>query len=100
MTDDEVIARTRGELNRARRKFPLWPTDPFVALAVLQEEVGELTKAVLQYVYEPNKNVTADEILAEAVQVLAMAVRFTANLDRYDFERAAQIEDGDRYDRE
>lgn len=100
MTDNEVFTRALAELARARKKYPLWPADPFVALAVLQEEVGELTKAVLQYTYEPNEKVTADDILAEGVQVIAMAVRFASNFDKYDFVRTAQIEDGDRYDRE
>jgi len=100
MTDDEAFERARAELTRARKKFPLWPADPFVALAVLQEEVGELTKAVLQSIYEPNKQVTADDIIAEGVQVAAMAVRFLVNLDRYNYVPNSQMEDGDSDDHE
>ncbi len=95
MTDDEAFERARAELARARKKFPTWPADPFVALAVLHEEVGELTKAVLQHVYEPHKNVTAEEIRAEAVQVIAMAVRFLVNFDRYNYVPASQMKDED-----
>lgn len=44
------------EIERAIAKFPTWPTDPLHALAVLGKEFGELTKAVLQSIYEPHKS--------------------------------------------
>lgn len=75
---DAVVA----ELERAVRKFPTWPTDPLHAVAVLGEEFGELTKAVLQSVYEPHK-VQPGEVRAEAVQTAAMAMRFLQSLDAY-----------------
>lgn len=53
-----VQDHVQDEMARAVAKFPTWPTDPFHALAVLGEEFGELTKAVLQHTYEPHKNVT------------------------------------------
>lgn len=81
----EVVA----ELARATQKFPTWPTDPLHALAVLGEEFGELTKAMLQLTYEPHKT-TADEVRAEAIQTAAMALRLAASLDRYEFNRSAQ----------
>lgn len=71
------------EIERAIDKFPTWPTDPLHALAVLGEEFGELTKAVLQSVYEPHKSSMAD-VREEAVQTAAMALRFLASLDRYE----------------
>src|SRR5690606_4585435 len=52
-----------AEVECATRKFPTWPTDPLHALAVLGEEFGELTKAVLQLTYEPHK-VSADDVRA------------------------------------
>jgi NTP pyrophosphatase (non-canonical NTP hydrolase) len=52
----------QAELARAVAKFPTWPTDPLHALAVLGEEFGELTKAMLQHTYEPHKGVTAQDI--------------------------------------
>lgn len=54
------------EVERAMRKFPNWPTDPLHAIAVLGEEFGELTKAVLQTIYEPHK-VQEGELRTEAV---------------------------------
>lgn len=73
-----------GEVGRAVNKFPTWPTDPLHALAVLQEEVGELTQATLQTVYEPHKS-NIDDVREEAVQVAAMALRFLASVDKYNF---------------
>lgn len=71
------------EVARATRKFPTWPTDPLHAVAILGEEFGELTKAVLQTIYEPHK-VREGELRTEAIQTAAMALRFLASIDRYE----------------
>jgi len=77
------------EVARATRLFPTWPTDPLHALAILGEEFGELTKAVLQTAYEPHK-VREGELRTEAVQTAAMALRFLASLDDYEFRPCVQ----------
>jgi NTP pyrophosphatase (non-canonical NTP hydrolase) len=93
-TDDHLrIADVRVEVARALSKFPTWPTDPLHALAVLGEEYGELMKAVLQQVYEPHKNPT-DAVREEAVQVAAMALRFLASLDTYQYQACPQHAQG------
>tara|TARA_R110000782_G_scaffold167129_9_gene259328 strand:- start:72852 stop:73169 length:318 start_codon:yes stop_codon:yes gene_type:complete len=79
------------EIERATAKFPAWPTDPLHAVAVLGEEFGELTKAVLQSIYEPHKS-TPEDVREEAVQVAAMAFRFLASLDLYDYAQSVQHE--------
>lgn len=84
------------ELAKAMRKFPTWPSDPLHALAVLGEEFGELTKAVLQSVYEPDK-VKPDELRTEARQTAAMALRFLMSLDKpdcYQWQPSAQHKQG------
>ena len=78
-----------AEVSKAVTKFPTWPTDPIHAAAVLNEEVGELNKAVLQAVYEPHKSGPQD-VRDEAIQVAAMALRFLASLDRYDYVEGEQ----------
>lgn len=83
---DQVLA----EVARATTKFPTWPTDPLHALAVLGEEFGELTKAMLQHTYEPHKGVTAQDIRDEAIQTAAMAIRLAMSLPRYQYRRAPQ----------
>ena len=86
----DVMQEVRAELDRATAKFPTWPTDPLHALAVLGEEFGELTKAMLQHTYEPHKGVTAQDIRGEAIQTAAMALRLAASLDAYDYRKAPQ----------
>lgn len=79
------------ELARAVAKFPTWPTDPLHALAVLGEEYGELTQAVLQHIYEPytgepddrtgETSNSASAVRSEAIQTAAMAIRFLIGLE-------------------
>jgi hypothetical protein len=82
---EEVIQ----ELYRATIKFPTWPTDPLHAVAVLGEEYGELTKAMVQLIYEPHKTSLA-EVREEAIQTAAMALRLVMSLDRYEYRRCDQ----------
>lgn len=78
-----------AEVTNAVTKFPTWPTDLLHAVAVLNEEVGELNKACLQAVYEPHKSNMTD-VREEAIQAAAMALRFIASLDRYELITADQ----------
>ncbi len=84
----------QAELARAVAKFPTWPTDPLHALAVLGEEFGELTKAMLQHTYEPHKGVTAEDIRDEAIQTAAMALRLAMSLPCYQYRKAPQHSQG------
>jgi NTP pyrophosphatase (non-canonical NTP hydrolase) len=79
------------EVERAVLTYPTWPTDPLHALAVLGEEFGELTKAVLQHVYPPHTSSVAD-IRAEAIQTAAMALRFLASIESYRYTPSPQHE--------
>ena len=91
MNLDEVLQYIRTEVSRASELHPNWPIDPIHAMAVLGEEYGELNKALLQYTYEPHKNVTFDDIQEEAVQTAAMAIRFLVNLESYNFKRSPSV---------
>ena len=81
---DQVIPEIMLELDKAQKKFPTWPTDPIHAVAVLGEEFGELTQAVLQAVYEKDKS-GPKKVRKEAIQTAAMAVRFLLSLDEYEY---------------
>lgn len=85
----DIHEQIQEEMARAVAKFPTWPTDPLHAVAVLGEEFGELTQAVLQSTYEPHKSSPA-EVHKEAIQVAAMALRFALSLDRYEYRRGEQ----------
>lgn len=86
-----TIQAVMDELQRATIKFPTWPTDPLHALGVVHEEVGELSKEVLQLVYEPHKTSPA-KVREEAIQAAAMALRFAMSLDTYQYTPGAQHE--------
>lgn len=86
---NQVLDEVTLELGRATGKFPQYPTDPLHAIAILQEEVGELTKAVLQATYEPEKGSRA-HIKEEALQVAAMAIRFLLSTDEYIHQKSEQ----------
>ncbi len=89
-----VTEEVQAELQRAVAKFPTWPTDPFHALAVLGEEFGELTKAVLQHTYEPHKGVRPRDVRTEAIQTAAMALRWAMSLPVYEYRKAPQHTQG------
>lgn len=86
---DEILIEVLSELRRATEKFPTWPDDPLHALAVVGEEFGELTQAVLQCVYEPRKS-DFDHVRLEAIQSAAMHLRFLLSLNRYEFKKSEQ----------
>lgn len=82
-----IILEVLKEVREAKTKFPLWPSDPLHAKAILDEESGELTRAMLQYIYEPNsKKSDLHDIREEAVQTAAMALRFLEGLSQYKYE--------------
>ena len=76
----EIISGIIDECIRATKLHPEWPSDPVHASAILNEEVGELTKAVLDWVYHGGDFA---ELETEAIQVGAMVVRFLVNLEKY-----------------
>ncbi len=86
-----IVGEVLAELIRATDKFPTWPTDPLHAVAVLGEESGELTRAVMQAVYEPHKG-GPSEVREEAIQTAAMAIRFLLSMPEYEYAPAAQHE--------
>ena len=90
MSIQNALDDITDELDNAVNKFPTWPTRALDAVAVLNEEVGELNKDILQRTYEPNKGVTKDDIRKEAVQTAAMALRFILSLDQYDYSQGEQ----------
>lgn len=86
---DTAYEAVRKELDFALRKFPTWPTRGLDAVAVLNEEVGELNKEVLQMTFEPHKT-DKSKIRKEAEQAAAMALRFLISLDAYDYSAGIQ----------
>lgn len=65
------------ELIRAKEKHPDYPENMFQQLAIMQEEAGEVTKAVLHYHYE---NGSLSDVRNELIQTAAMCMRMLENL--------------------
>lgn len=80
MKFEDVCGLVQEELKRARAKFPLFPSDPIHAAAIVVEEAGELQQAALQYTYEGGDAGNMDK---EALHTAAMAFRFLMNSDSY-----------------
>lgn len=91
-----AVQEACAELDRSASKFPTWPTDPIHAVAIISEELGELTSALIQMIYEPAKGVTMEHIRAEAQQVAATALRFLQGMDHYQFAPCPQYDQPSR----
>lgn len=77
-----LIIEVEDELLSATSKFPEWSNDPQHAVGVLGEEHGELTREVVQLMYEPHKS-SLGAVRKEAVQVIAMGFRFLRSMGKY-----------------
>lgn len=86
---ENLYQEVDAELQRATKKFPVWPTDPLHALAIVGEEFGELNKEMLQLTYEPHKT-DKNKIRSEAIQTAAMALRLSMSLDTYEYKPSRQ----------
>ncbi len=67
------------ELKRAELKHPNYPEDMFRQVAIMNEEAGEVTKAVLHYFYE---NGSIENIKNELIQTSAMCMRMLNHLNQ------------------
>lgn len=74
--EQHIVNLIIDELRKAEKKHPGWPVDPIHADAIINEEKGEMTRAVLQFNYE---YATVDEITKECLQTAAMCIRFLKN---------------------
>lgn len=69
------------ELIRAEKIHPFWPDNLFIQLAIMQEEAGEVTKAVLDY---HDSLDTLQHIKEELIQTAAMCMRMINSIELID----------------
>jgi lipopolysaccharide biosynthesis regulator YciM len=67
-----------AELQRAKNIHPDWPDDLYVQLAVMQEEAGEVTKAILDFSFHKGP---AGDIKKELIQTAAMCMRMLEDFE-------------------
>lgn len=76
----ETYKLIQSELERAKTKHPNFPNDIFQKLAIMQEEVGEVAKAVNEYHFSGG---SLQDVKDELIQTAAMCVRMLESLDFY-----------------
>ena len=74
---EEKYTLIDAELTKAKQKHSDYPDDMFRQVAIINEESGEATKAVLHYHYE---NGSIEDIKKELIQTAAMCMRMLENL--------------------
>lgn len=77
MTKNDVIDLVFAELRHAETKHPGFPKDVIHAAAIVAEESGELIQAAIDHVYKGDHT---DQMIKEAAQTAAVAMRFLLNL--------------------
>lgn len=82
MKTEKIITEVLAELERAETLYPNHPTNHFKSLAIWQEEIGEVTKALLD---SEDKGSSREDIKTEAIQAIAMGFRFLKNLREAEF---------------
>jgi len=82
MKTERIIIEVLQELERAETIHPNYPTNEFKALAIWQEEIGEVTKALLD---SADKGANRAEVINESIQAIACGVRFLKNLREAEF---------------
>lgn len=69
----QAVCEMLIEYSRAKNKYPVWSTDIVKRTAILGEEYGELVRAANRL----DEGVgSKEEVITEAVQTGAMAIRF------------------------
>lgn len=75
-----IVEMVHSELNRAELLHQDYPDNIFEAIAIITEELGELSQAALDHKY---KGDDFQNIIDEGVQVAAMGLRFLFNVSRF-----------------
>ena len=75
---DKIVDKITDEVIRAEHKHPDWPECMFRQVAIVNEESGELTRAVLHLHYEKG---TVKDVEKELIQTAAMCIRMLKNLN-------------------
>ena len=78
-SENSIYQLIQDELERAIAIHPDYPSDIFKQLAIMQEEAGEVTKAVLDY---SDSKDSLEHIKEELIQTAAMCVRMILNIEK------------------
>ncbi len=79
MKIEQILCLVMAELERAEKIHPAWPADLVKASAILAEEAGETLRAANTF---DETRSGKKEIITEAVQTAAMAIRLLKNINQ------------------
>nr|DAG83167.1 MAG TPA: hypothetical protein [Caudoviricetes sp.] len=79
MKIEQILCLVMAELERAEKIHPAWPADLVKASAILAEEAGETLRATNTF---DETRSGKKEIITEAVQTAAMAIRLLKNINQ------------------
>ena len=65
------------ELQKAKKDHPKWPENMFEQVTIVNEELGEVNKAILHLKHEGG---SLQDVKDELVQTAAMCIRMLENL--------------------
>jgi hypothetical protein len=80
MEKSRIIEMVYSEINRAELLHPVFAENIFKAIAVIMEELGELSQASLDYTDNGGDFL---DVITEGTHVAATALRFLFNVSRY-----------------
>jgi hypothetical protein len=83
---NSIFGEIGDELESTLQEFPLFPCDPLHAIGVVNEEIGEVAKDVLQWTYEPKKMKNGATTRKELIQTAAMCIRMISGIDSGDIK--------------
>jgi len=78
MKTEQILCLVMAELERTEKIHPAWPSDLVKASAILAEEAGETLRAANSF---DETRSGKKEIITEAVQTAAMAIRLLKNIN-------------------
>ena len=75
----EAFKEIAAEIEFAEMNHPVWPQDIFQQNSILQEEAGEISKAVNEHKWNGG---SIEDIKTEVIQTAAMCVRFLKSIEK------------------
>ena len=79
MKIQQIVDEVLYELDRAKKKWPQYPSDIIHAVAIMNEEAGEAIQAALDYTYDESN--AKCRVRDELIQTAAMCFRALEALD-------------------
>jgi len=74
------------KIKRAIKVSPKWPTNPVIAVAKIQEEIGEIQESVREIVNGAENKNTRNDLRFRASELVTQALRFQLSVEYYKYD--------------